>query len=111
MCIRDRQWGTNSDIVKDPMPIAGDAVASDYVGAYFFGEGDSRSIAHNTIGNFLNSAKPVSEGGHGGFYIGRYEQGSFTISEFVPHCLLVKSFVFVVPLSSTLYIPVGIHTN
>ena len=70
-----RQWGTNSDIVKDPMPIAGDAVASDYVGAYFFGEGDTRSIAHNTIGNFLNSAKPVSEGGHGGFYIGRYEQG------------------------------------
>ena len=42
---------------------------------YYYGEGDRRSVAYGEIDAFLESAKPVSEGGHGGFYIGRYEQG------------------------------------
>ena len=46
--------------------------------SYFYGEGDSRSVAYDSIGAFLNSAKPTSESeeGHGGFYIGRYEAGT-----------------------------------
>ena len=51
--------------------VEGDSAISNY-----YGEGDSRSIAKDTIGAFLDSAKPVSEGGKGGFYIGRYEQGT-----------------------------------
>ena len=37
----------------------------------YYGEGDSRSIAYNTIGKFKTSATSK-----GGFYIGRYEQGT-----------------------------------
>ena len=70
-----RQWGMTVNVVQEPTPIAGDGEASGSDGNVYFGEGDTRSIAHDAIGNFLNSAKPVSEGGHGGFYIGRYEQG------------------------------------
>jgi len=70
-----REWGTTKDVVKEPTPITGDDEASGRFGNIYFGEGDSRSIAHDSIGKFLNSAKPVSEGGNGGFYIGRYEQG------------------------------------
>ena len=40
---------------------------------YYFGEGNSRSVAYNQIGAFKASADP---GGKGGFYIGRYEQGA-----------------------------------
>ena len=71
-----RQWATTANTVQDPTPITGDEVASGERGAVYFGEGDSRSIAHDTIANFLNSAKPTVEGGNGGFYIGRYEQGA-----------------------------------
>ena len=70
-----RQWGTTANTVQDPTPITGDEVASGANGTIYFGEGDERSVAHDTIANFLNSAKPASEGGNGGFYIGRYEQG------------------------------------
>ncbi len=71
-----RQWGTTANVEQEPTPITGDEVASGYnTEQVYFGEGDSRSVAHDTIGNFLNSAKPVAEGGKGGFYIGRYEQG------------------------------------
>ena len=66
-----RQWGA-ANVVQEPTPISGDKV----INSYFYGEGDSRSIASGTIGAFLASAKPVSEGGKGGFYIGRYEQGT-----------------------------------
>ena len=52
-------------------PVNGD----DVIEEYYYGEGDSRSVAYGEIDAFLESAKPVSEGGHGGFYIGRYEQG------------------------------------
>ena len=65
-----RQWGTTANTVQEPTPITRDEVADGY-----YGEGDERSVAHDTIANFLNSAKPVAEGGNGGFYIGRYEQG------------------------------------
>ena len=71
-----RQWATTENVVQEPTAITGDAAASDGNYAAYYGEGDSRSIAHDTIGNFLNSAKPLSEGGNGGFYIGRYEQGT-----------------------------------
>ena len=53
-------------------PVNGDSV----IDSYYYGEGDSRSVAYGKINAFLKSAKPVSEGGHGGFYIGRYEQGT-----------------------------------
>ena len=56
--------------------VSGDtAITSNY-----YGEGDSRSCTIvdgvNSIDAFLLNAKPVSEGGKGGFYIGRYEQGT-----------------------------------
>ena len=41
-----------------------------------YGEGDSRSVAYNQIGAFKASAESTANGGKGGFYIGRYEQGS-----------------------------------
>ena len=37
----------------------------------YYGEGDSRSVASGTIGDFKDSATT-----NGGFYIGRYEQGT-----------------------------------
>ena len=71
-----RQWGTTANVEQVPTSITGDEVALGNGGAIYFGEGDSRSVAHDTIANFLNSAKPTSEGGNGGFYIGRYEAGT-----------------------------------
>ena len=75
-----RQWATTANTVQEPTPISEDEVASGSSGAYYYGEGDSRSCTisgeTNSIDAFLASAKPVSEGGHGGFYIGRYEQGT-----------------------------------
>ena len=56
--------------------VSGDAV----IEQYYYGEGDSRSCTivggTNSIDAFLSRAKPVSEGGRGGFYIGRYEAGT-----------------------------------
>ena len=49
------------------------------VESYFYGEGDSRSVASTQIAAFKASASPKSEAnpdGNGGFYIGRYEQGA-----------------------------------
>ena len=43
----------------------------DVISSYYYGEGDSRSIASSTIGAFKTSATTK-----GGFYIGRYEQGT-----------------------------------
>ena len=43
---------------------------------YFYGEGDSRSVASTQIAAFKASAEPIVNGGKGGFYIGRYEQGA-----------------------------------
>ena len=47
--------------------VSGDSV----IGSYYYGEGDSRSVAYNQIGAFKESANK-----NGGFYIGRYEQGT-----------------------------------
>ena len=56
--------------------VSGDSV----IESYYYGEGDSRSCTIvdgvNSIDAFLSRAKPVSEGGKGGFYIGRYEAGT-----------------------------------
>ncbi len=74
-----RQWGTTANIVQEPIPIKRDEVAEGNQGAHYYGEGDNRSCTIvngiNSIDAFLASAKPVLEGGHGGFYVGRYEQG------------------------------------
>ena len=51
---------------------SGDSVIPDY----YYGEGDSRSVAKNQIGAFKASAESVVNGGKGGFYIGRYELGT-----------------------------------
>ena len=71
-----RQWGTTKDVVKEPTLLTDDEVAEGFEGKVYYGEGDGRSVASSQIGAFLNSAKPVAEGGKGGFYIGRYEQGT-----------------------------------
>ena len=47
--------------------VSGDTAIS----TYYYGEGDSSSVAYNQIGAFKDS---VSR--NGGFYIGRYEQGT-----------------------------------
>ena len=43
---------------------------------YFYGEGNSSSVASGQIGAFKASAEAVVNGGKGGFYIGRYELGT-----------------------------------
>ena len=43
----------------------------DVIETYYYGEGDSRSVAKDQIGAFKTSAATK-----GGFYIGRYEQGA-----------------------------------
>ena len=43
----------------------------------FYGEGDSRSVTYNQIGKFKTSATT-----NGGFYIGRYEQGTGNICKY-----------------------------
>ena len=45
------------------------------IDGFIYGEGNNRSIAKATIADFLASATSVDQGGNGGFYIGRYEQG------------------------------------
>ena len=57
---------------------------------YFYGEGDSRSGVSTQIAVFKASASPKSEAnpdGNGGFYIGRYEQGTGNVckAEVVPY--------------------------
>ena len=51
--------------------VSGDSV----IDSYFYGEGDSRSVASGQIAAFKASAESTTNGGKGGFYIGRYEQG------------------------------------
>ena len=43
---------------------------------YYYGEGNSRSVASGQIGAFKASAESTTNGGNGGFYIGRYELGT-----------------------------------
>ncbi len=63
-----RQWA-NQNVVAEPTPVSGD----DAIDTYYYGEGSTQytSVAKNQIGAFKTSAT-----NHGGFYIGRYEQGS-----------------------------------
>ncbi len=70
-----RQWGTIAGTVQEPTLLLEDEAANGRDGTNYYGEGDSRSVSSGQVEAFLSSAKPVSEGGHGGFYIGRYEQG------------------------------------
>ena len=53
--------------MQEPVEVTGDSV----INTYYYGEGDSRSIAKDTIEKFKTSATMK-----GGFYIGRYEQGT-----------------------------------
>ena len=51
----------------------------------YYGEGDSRSVASTQIAAFKASASPKSEtnpNGKGGFYIGRYEQGTGNVCKY-----------------------------
>ena len=57
--------------------VSGDSV----IERYFYGEGDSRSVAKNQIGAFKASAESTAKGGNGGFYIGRYEMGTGNVSK------------------------------
>ena len=63
---------------RGPKTVSGDSE----IESYYYGEGDSRSCTivdgTNSIDAFLSRAKPVSQGGKGGFYIGRYEAGTET---------------------------------
>ena len=43
---------------------------------YYYGEGNSSSVASGQIGAFKASAESTANGGKGGFYIGRYEVGT-----------------------------------
>ena len=55
------------------------------VESYYYGEGDSRSVASTQIAAFKASASPKSEAnpdGNGGFYIGRYEQGTGNVCKY-----------------------------
>ena len=74
-----RSWGTANQIIKPTEITAdnGDGVIEDS----YYGEGSTQytSIAKNQIEAFKASASPKSEvnpNGKGGFYIGRYEQGT-----------------------------------
>ena len=60
-------------------PISGDSTAFEYNGNCYYGEGNSSSVASTQIAVFKEYASPKSEAnpnGNGGFYIGRYEQGT-----------------------------------
>ena len=61
--------------------VNGDSVIS----TYYYGEGDSHSVAYSQIAAFKASASPKSEAnpdGSGGFYIGRYEQGTGNVCKY-----------------------------
>ena len=55
------------------------------ISTYYYGEGDSRSGVSTQIAVFKASASPKSEAnpdGNGGFYIGRYEQGTGNVCKY-----------------------------
>ena len=61
-----RKWA-DMNVVQNPTEVSGDSV----INLYYYGEGDSRSIAKDTIKTFKTQAEAK-----GGFYIGRYEAGT-----------------------------------
>ena len=73
-----RQWGTTKDVVQIPTPITGDEVAAGNGGEVYYGEGATQdkdgspiTPVETNIGAFITNATTK-----GGFYIGRYEQGT-----------------------------------
>ena len=55
------------------------------ISTYYYGEGDSRSVASTQIAVFKEYASSKSEAnpnGNGGFYIGRYEQGTGNVCKY-----------------------------
>ena len=73
-----RQWGTTKDVEQIPTPITNDEVADGYDGEVYYGEGATQdkdgspiSPVETNIEAFKTSATT-----NGGFYIGRYEQGT-----------------------------------
>ena len=61
-----RSWG-EANVVEEPIEVNGD----DLIDEYFYGEGNSNSVANNTIDLFKTSSIE-----NRGFYIGRYEAGT-----------------------------------
>ena len=73
-----RQWATTANTVQVPTPITGDEVANGYDGEVYYGEGATQdkdgspiTPVETNIGAFITNATTK-----GGFYIGRYEQGT-----------------------------------
>ena len=77
-----RQWSTTANIEQVPTSINEDNAVYGWNGNYYYGEGDSRSVAHSQIAAFKASAESVTNGGKGGFYIGRYEQGTGNVCKY-----------------------------
>ena len=74
-----RQWGTEADVEQVPTPITGDEVAAGYDGyQYYYGEGATQDKDGNPITSTETNieAFKTSATTNGGFYIGRYEQGT-----------------------------------
>ena len=74
-----RQWGTEADVEQVPTPITGDEVAAGYDGyQYHYGEGATQDKDGNPISPVETNidAFKTSATTKGGFYIGRYEQGT-----------------------------------
>ena len=70
-----RNWA-NKDVVAEPTLVSGDsAIKPSVVDADYYGEGDSRSCTMVDGTNSIDAFK-TSTTNRGGFYIGRYEQGT-----------------------------------
>ena len=76
-----RQWAAKN-IVQEPVEVSGDSV----IDSYYYGEGKA-GIAKNTIEAFKTSAT-----NKGGFYIGRFEQGTGNICKknIVPYVQITR---------------------
>ena len=73
-----RQWGTTKDVEQIPTPITDDEVADGYDGEIYYGEGATQDKDGNPISPVETNieAFKTSATTKGGFYIGRYEQGT-----------------------------------
>ena len=85
--------GTTTTPLQYAEDYAGEPVAidSDYTEATTYDAGneskglDGKNATAKNLGEFINSTKPIEEGGNGGYYIGRYEasyaSGATSITE------------------------------
>ena len=73
-----RQWGTTKDVEQVPTPITGDEVADGNDGEVYYGEGATQDKEGSPISPVETNieAFKTSATAKGGFYIGRYEQGT-----------------------------------